>query len=375
MTATADSTRAGGGNPAIPGTAPDDHTRAPGVDPPGPAQPGSAKAPDDKSGKTLEWIKAIGMPVVTLLATLIGGYYFTNLTKDREQRESSERLYAQLLTQREQSDTQIRKDMFGVVISRFLEDAKKPDWDDKVLNLELLAGNFDQILDLAPLFKEVARGLTRESPKAHPRRADLKKRLDVTANQLNLKQLSSLARRGQMKREILRLEDVKKNWGTPFIDAKFRKSDLIPASDLASGEDKEQIRIVVEVLEANFERRELEVRLLADFSGEPPEKRIDRHFWVGQYDFPMLDNTQLPHGLRASVVITEFDVPEAVENPEAATSVICYLVVFPAASASFKERQDYDDILADMLRAKANPRGRTGETLWDKLFRREREKP
>jgi hypothetical protein len=31
------------------------------------------------------------------------------------------------------------------------------------------------------------------------------------------------------------------------------------------------------------------------------------------------------------------------------------LVVFPGASASFKERQDYDDILLDMLRARGKP--------------------
>ena len=74
----------------------------------------------------------------------------------------------------------------------------------------------------------------------------------------------------------------------------------------------------------------------------------------------MLDNTQLAYGLRTSVVITDFVVPESGPDREGNSFVALHLVVFPASSASFKERQDYDDILNDMLRMRTRPGGKAG---------------
>jgi len=325
-----------------------------------PAKPDGAKTPDDKSRKALEWTKAIGMPLVTLVATVLGGYYFTSLTTDREARESNERLYAQLLTQREQSDALIRKDMFGVVISRFLADAKKEDLSNKILQLELMANNFNQSLDLAPLFKALARQLTQSASPPHAQSAELKKRLDRTAANLIFKQVNSLARRGYMREQQVRLGGWEKSFGTPFIAETIAKSRLVPSTPSAPVGDKEQISVAAEIVGVSIERREVEIRLRVYFSGEK-DQDVDRHFWVGQYDFPMLDNTQLSHGLRTSVVITDFVVPEEHKDREANSFVQFHLVLFPAASASFKERQDYDDILLDMLRAKGKQTRRESE--------------
>jgi hypothetical protein len=321
---------------------------------PAPHEPDTGKKPEDKDAKTLEWVKAIGMPLVTLVVTVIGGYYLTNLTRDREARESDERLYAQLLTQREQSDALIRKDMFGVVINRFLADAKREDWSNKVLQLELLASNFNQSLDLAPLFKDLARQLTQAKVLSRARRTELKQRLDVTAANVIFKQVNSLARRGYIADQAVPLGGWEQSFGKPFIDVTIAKRQLVPSTAHAPVGENERIRFTAEIVDVAVDKREVEIRLRADFSNEN-DQDVDRHFWVGQYDFPMLDNTQLPHGLRASVVITEFFVPESREDKEANSFVKFHLVVFPAASASFKERQDYDDILLDMLRAKGMP--------------------
>jgi hypothetical protein len=302
----------------------------------------------------LEWIKAIGMPAVTLIVTVVGGYYLTGLQKERETREGNEKLYAQLLTQREQSDAQIRKDMFNVVISNFLKEPKKGDLETQVLQLELLASNFNQSLDLAPLFKDVARKLTGKDALATPRNAEFKKRLDLSAANLISKQVDSLSHRGFAKGYPQPLGGWAENFGKPFIDEKITLQRLMPRSRAAPGGKGESIHFQVEIVDVNLERREVEVRLRVDFPGDS-EQDVDRHFWVSQYDFPMLDNTQLPQGLRCSIVITEFLVPDGpADSREANSAVKFHLVVFPAASASFKERQDYDDVLTDMLRFSAN---------------------
>ncbi len=319
------------------------------------APPDAPRALEARSRATiLEWIRAIAMPVVTVVLTVVGGYYFTSLAKAREVREGNERLYAQLLTQREGSDALIRKDMFGVVIKSFLEDPSKGDWSNKVLQLELLAANFNQSLDLAPLFKDLARRLSGRSGLPIAQRQELKKRLDLTAANVIFKQVNSLARRGLVEGRAVPLAGWQASFGSPFIDVTVAQSRLVPPGANGGGAADGRIRFSVEIVDVDIDRREVEIRLRADFSGED-DQDVDRHFWVGQYDFPMLDNTQLPYGLRAAVVITDFFVPGAgattKPDREANSFVKFHLVVFPAASASFKERQDYDDILIDMLRA------------------------
>lgn len=361
MEPTASPSSRGNEDPATQGAVPVDRVLVLRINEAAPAKPDAGKKPDDRGSKALEWTKAIGMPVVTLAVTLLGGYYLTNLTKERDARESNDHLYAQLLTQREQSDAQIRKDMFSVVISRFLADAKQEDWSNKVLQLELLANNFNQSLDLAPLFKDLARRLPHVAGLPHAQSVDLKKRLDVTAANLIFKQVNSLGRRGYVKDRQVPLADwEEKLFGKPIFDETIPKARLVPSTPNTPVGDKDQIRFTVEVVGVSVERREVEIRLRVDFSGQT-DQDVDRHFWVGQYDFPMLDNTQLPYGLRTSVVISEFLVPEAEKDREANSFVQFHLVVFPAASASFKERQDYDDILLDMLRAKGKPPRRESE--------------
>ena len=327
--------------------------------------------PADEKSPWLEWTKVVLLPLVTLLATVAGGYYFTTLTqnrearqsslmKEREARESSDHLYAQLLTQREESDAQIRKDMFQVVIQQFLSAPKQEDLSNKVLQLELLASNFNQSLDLAPLFKDLARRLLQASGLTPGQAQALRKRLDLMAANLIVKQVDSLSRRGFVTEQQLPLAGWEKSFGKPFIDDSRPMSVLIPSTPSTPVGAADRIHFAVEVVDVDVERREVEVRLRVKFPGAGGQD-VDRHFWVGQYDFPMLDNTQLAYGLRASVVVTDFFVPDTEKDREANTFVKFHLVVFPAASASFKERQDYDDILLDMLRTQGRRTPREGE--------------
>jgi hypothetical protein len=306
------------------------------------------KKPDERPGKAIEWTKAVGMPLVTLAVTVLGGYYFTSLSKQREDHASNERLYAQLLTNREQSDAGIRKDMFGVVINSFLTTDKtaadkSKDLEDKVLKLELLANNFSQTLDLAPLFKDIARRLPSTSP--------LSKRLDRTAADLIFRQVQSLSRRGQTVRKTVSLSNWEEDlFGKPILETTVLKSRLVPSTEDQPVAANEQIRFTVEIINVDVERREVGVRMRINFPGER-DNDVDRHFNVGPYDFPMLDNTQLPDGLRATVVMTEINVPDTASASMANSFATLHLVIFPAASASLKERQDFDEILLDMLRA------------------------
>ena len=73
---------------------------------------------------------------------------------------------------------------------------------------------------------------------------------------------------------------------------------------------------------------------------------VDRHFFVSPYDFPMLDNTRLPNGERCSVVLTDFYVDETGSDEDKRLNSFANLVVlvFPATSASLKDRIEYDEL-------------------------------
>ena len=62
-------------------------------------------------------------------------------------------------------------------------------------------------------------------------------------------------------------------------------------------------------------------------------------FWLDYFDFPMIDNTRLPHGQRCAVVVKDFGDP----------IVEITLVYFPGSRASLKEKPFYDEALHDLL--------------------------
>ena len=85
--------------------------------------------------QAIEWAKVALIPIVVAL----GGYFFTTWEKNRDNTETNIRLYTQLVSQREQSDTTLRTEMFKAVIEKFLSGSKSGDPHDLVLKLELLA--------------------------------------------------------------------------------------------------------------------------------------------------------------------------------------------------------------------------------------------
>src|SRR5262245_35978899 len=89
--------------------------------------------------------------LLTALAVGLLGYYTSNVLRQRETRETNERVYTELMSSREQAESALRKDMFVSIIQTFLR-PQSSSLEDKMLNLELLAYNFHESLNLKPLF-------------------------------------------------------------------------------------------------------------------------------------------------------------------------------------------------------------------------------
>jgi len=109
------------------------------------------------------------------------------------------------------------------------------------------------------------------------------------------------------------------------------------------------------VLEINLHTQEIKVRLeVRAAPGDPAAARqpgpprptttpdeplATAEFWVGFYDFPMVDNIRLPNDQRCAVVLDAF------EEPMTQYTLVC----FPASRASLKEKPYYEDVLQRVL--------------------------
>src|SRR5438093_6036327 len=85
--------------------------------------------------------------LLTAVAVTAVGIRGSPVLNRRQALDTNARLYSELMSRREESESSLRKDMFVSIIQSFLKPGSG-DLDSKVLNLELLAYNFHESLNL-----------------------------------------------------------------------------------------------------------------------------------------------------------------------------------------------------------------------------------
>ena len=156
-------------------------------------------APEGRHSWLIDLVKVLALPLVTLVL----GYWFNSSLNERQQIDNNVRLYAEMMGRREEADSNLRKDMFNSILNTFM--AKDPNLKitpeeqirQQILSLELLAFNFHESLDIAPLFKEVNR---RIPPDDSPAGKELRGRLESVALQVIEHQLTALSDVGSVER-------------------------------------------------------------------------------------------------------------------------------------------------------------------------------
>ena len=265
----------------------------------------------------------------TALAIAMLGFKSSEFLNRRQSIETNTRLYSELMSKREESESALRKDMFQTIIGSFVTAKGRGDLDASVLNLELLAYNFHESLNLKPLFLDLKRKIGHElaqarTPSAREEYQGYMERLERVAREIARKQ-------------VIVLEGVGK---------KFDRS--IDLSADPSGESLEPATLTLDSLQATFgidilsvdrANKELEVAL----SVETPDPKLGRQtktatFTVSYFDFPMIDNTRLVGGDRCAIVLNGFS----------AYSADLTVVLFPGAYASLKEKPYYSEVIENI---------------------------
>jgi len=278
-------------------------------------------------------LSIILQPVGGLLTALAIGAlgYFSSETLNRRQAiETNARLYSELMSKREESESALRKDMFVSIIGSFVRPSGSGTLSSDVLNLELLASNFHESLNLKPLFADLRRRILSEEQTARTPA----QRAEYDAYQDRLARVS----REIVRKEMIVLESVgKKVDRTVDLTKDPEGTSLDPATLTLDGV---KTTITIDVLGVDRKNNELELGL----NIESPDPELGRQtktaeFSVGYFDFPMIDNTRLIKDQRCAIVLNNFSDQSADLT----------LVLFPGAYASLKEKPYYNEVLENVL--------------------------
>lgn len=284
----------------------------------------------DEQGKTRDgWDKldSVGKLLTALLSPLIAalfGFVAAQYLQSSEATDARVRLYTELTARREEADSSLRKDMFNSIISKFLS-GKSSDLRDRILNLELLAFNFHDSLDLGPLLEEVQRQLDQQTEIPRPM---LQKRIDNIATKVKQRQVNVLEKSGAKKDGGLSFEELLASPnGIKVFDADL--PDPMGAGSIA------RRHFTLTVLRDDQSLRKLLLRLEVR---KQLQTEADLTFWVSLFDFPLIENVRLPDGQRCAVLLNTFDK----------TNAELTLVYFPGSRASIKDKPYTDEVIDDL---------------------------
>ena len=278
--------------------------------------------------------------LLTALAVAILGFWTSSYLRERERRDAdlrermqtadtNARLYSELISRREESESALRKDMFTSIINSFLG-AGPQTLQQKLLNLELLVYNFHQSLNLKPLFLHIERLIHQSSE-----RRELMARLERVAEEVAQKQMLVIDEGGAtfdatVNAKTLAFSAPDGSGEVPFI-----------AKDLVVDGIKRNFR--VEVLGATTDTEQLQFRVTVRTEEDGRADTTATEFWLGHFDFPMIDNIRLPHDQRLAVVLNAFDAASGL-----ADITVAY---FPGKYSGLREKPYYDEVLAKLLAA------------------------
>ena len=279
--------------------------------------------------------------LITALTIALVSYYGSSYLNNKQNNEAKISLYTQLMSSREQSESALRKDMFNSILGTILKDSHS--LDENILQLELLAYNFHESLNLMPLFVYMSRQIALE--KNIQLKEDYQKRLYKMAGDVTSKQISSLE--GAAARETMfvtfPVDSIKYKPGLSQDFAMDWKDSKVFYDTIQVGSSNSVYKRAVFLKASGFNVDEKTLNVRLDIETSVNDKFINmvtQEFTIDYFQFPMIDNTRLSNDMRCAVVMRDFDFPNFVEVD---------ILYFPGSHSSLKEKPYYDDVVKKLL--------------------------
>jgi hypothetical protein len=314
--------------------------------------------------------------LITALTIAFVSYAASDYLSKNQEKEARTKLYTELMTKREESESALRKDMFNSIMNNILKDKFSASLDEKILQLELLTYNFHESLNLMPLFEYLNRSNNEENRDPALRHA-YKQRLIKMSKATIAKQISTLE--AVSKPITLTYEDtlisyknnIKYKTDNAFkarIDELYEEnSTALNGTDpfctysdsVFNGKTYDSMQQVVriKILDYDTNAASVKVRLIIQtlYPGKNAALEIPRQteFMVNYFEFPMIDNTRLKNDMRLAVVLNSFVSEDRFNNSGQPTGksnrIELKVIYFPGSRSSLKEKPYFDDIVSKLL--------------------------
>jgi len=279
--------------------------------------------------------------LITALTIALVSYYGSSYLNNKQNNEAKISLYTQLMSSREQSESALRKDMFNSILGTILKDSHS--LDENILQLELLAYNFHESLNLMPLFVYMGRQIALE--KNLQLKGEYQKRLYKMAGDVTSKQISSLEGAAASETMFITfpVDSIKYKPGLSQDFAMDWKDSKVFYDTIKTGNSNNIYKRVVYLKASGFNVDEKTVNVRLDIETSLNDKFVNmvtQEFTIDYFQFPMIDNTRLSNDMRCAVVMRDFDFPNFIEVG---------ILYFPGSHSSLKEKPYYDDVVKKLL--------------------------
>ncbi len=261
--------------------------------------------PDKPKPHRLEMI----IKAMTAIGAILAGVCIPIAINYNQEKNRETQLYVQIMTQREQSDSTLRSQMFNALIGSYFGKEILRDPEKQMMYLHLLTLNFQEFFDARPLFEDLDK---RVNPEQRTRLlAIARDAADRQVNMLTKPDNETITLRFCVeetedcpKMQAFTLKG--KNASYPFS---VRLQDVKPS----------EIRVRVSSADESFNFKTIE-------------------FTMSYFDTPFMNNTKLVDGSRFSFVLRNADPARKLATLE--------VVVFPSEYMNLRDRPYFDEMLS-----------------------------
>jgi hypothetical protein len=248
---------------------------------------------------------------LTAIGAMLAGVFIPVAINYNQEKNRETQLYVQIMTQREQSDSALRSQMFNALIGSYFGKEILSDPEKQMTYLHLLTLNFQDFFDARPLYEDLNK---RVNPEQRTRLLAIAR--DAADRQVNLLTKPN-SEPIELRLCVDETEDCKQ-MGT--FTLKGRESPYPFAVSLQEV-DPSEITVRVSSAAENFNFKTIQ-------------------FTMSYFDTPFMNNTKLMDGSRFSFVLRNADPARKMATIE--------VVSFPEEYMNLRDRPYFDEMLSKL---------------------------
>lgn len=276
----------------------------------------------DKGNKRRDWIDILAK-LLPGAGAIIAGILIPLVIHINSEKNRNNQLYAEIVSKREISDSELRAKMFENLIKSFFSNVPQQTSNiERITLLRLIALNFHEFFDLKPLFEELESQL----------RDNEIEKLRGIASEIVGKQEAQLS---SVNEGMVYEETLYEGW---------ENGKMIPPGEK---EPYKGHRLGIEIVEIgeNDNYAKLSVKDIPE--GKDAGDNVNVKFKLGYYDLPFIDNTKLFNSTRFTIILKKI-----LKDEHGKKAVNIKIIFFPESYMTSRDRPYLDEMLGQLMKSK-----------------------